>query len=174
MYNFKCKHCNHTQEILMLGVFLPKEREGVVNTDPEYAEDCCINCGKRDWYSLLSTPARHESWTTGHHFGVEGKFSVQLGRHVSGNAEERKLMEAKGYMLESDQVQHYYEDTVEKLDEEDAIIDDMCESYQTKLDNGMTEEAAILEVLPADKCLNGDFDFLAGSGKTVTPTEKNV
>lgn len=167
LYQFKCIECK-------------RETEAFMKIDEACADGACWVCGEGNndvfmdrWndkleggcggkvVKMLTAPAYTPSlWgdETGK-YGVNGYFSAALGKHLKGGRrEERKIMEKRGYIPESDMPSHYWAEQTEKRQREAAAKEKDVQEIAKLEASGMDKGEAIAKVFSAERALSGDLD----------------
>ena len=167
LYSFKCDNCGRETEAFMKideacadgARWVCGEGNNEVFMD-RHADTLEGGCGG-SVYKVLTAPAFTPSlWgdQTGR-YGVNGYFSNALGRHVKGGVrEERKIMEARGYIPESDMPSHYWAEQTEKRQNIAMKKQKDVEEIANLEASGMDKGEAIAKVFSAERALSGDLD----------------
>jgi hypothetical protein len=99
-------------------------------------------------------------WNGGWNAGLEGQgiYSHALGKKVHSKREEAKILEAKGFVSESDLAPHWWEDQqakkMEKIKEQDRLTD----TYNSKVtEYGGDKIRAMTETFTTEACLDGSL-----------------
>ena len=115
----------------------------------------CPVCGER----CKPHPDYHKN--KGFHFiGAEGTgyFSKALGREVGSKRQEEKIMNANGYIAESDLPSHFWAEETERrqnklMEQEREVL-----RIEEHINNGVEMGEAIAKVFSAERCLSGELD----------------
>lgn len=109
---------------------------------------------------MISLPAKTAGlWDGGWRNGMSGAgyFSPSLGTHVSSQHEERKIMEKKGFIAESDMGAGYIDSHIQKQNEEAERQEKITKTYVDNLQKfGGDKIKAVTETFPAHEMLKGD------------------
>ena len=87
-----------------------------------------------------------------------GYWSAALGREVGSKAEEERIMNANGFIRESDLPAHFWEDETNRRREIIRKQEDEVQTLQAHLDAGSSMEEAITKTFDAKRCLSGELD----------------
>lgn len=119
----------------------------------------CDCCGERNFVSTMPMIERDSSWdSTGGH-GVNGYFSMALGRHLEGGVkEERKIMESRGFIAESDLPPKWFDDKMNKRKEQHKQQVAYETSYKEALQSGKSKEEAVAETWTSADVKSGKLD----------------
>tara|TARA_R100001463_G_scaffold70451_4_gene124125 strand:- start:2200 stop:2763 length:564 start_codon:yes stop_codon:yes gene_type:complete len=165
-YEFKCSGCGMRSEALMKvseacedGQFWECGSEEVIDKffDP-HGDRLKGGCGGKI-YKQISCPARTPSlWgdETGA-YGVNGYFSQALGKYCS-RKDERRIMEQRGFIPESDMPSGFFESETEKRKEIAKAKNKDVNEIQKLQEDGMEKGEAIAKVFSAERALSGDLD----------------
>jgi len=170
LYQFRCEGCGRKTEAFMkVNEACGDNKSWVCGEDQDtfmsmrdYDGDGFVNegCGG-NVYKMIVAPAYTPSlWgdETGK-YGVNGYFSNALGKHLKGGRrEERKIMEERGYIPESDMPQHYWAEQTEKRQREAAAKEKDVREIAALEASGMDKGEAIAQVFSAERALSGDLD----------------
>jgi putative FmdB family regulatory protein len=153
IYQYTCKSCSTVHERL-----LPMSK-----MDSFIEENSC-ECGG-DLRRKITAPAHTPSgWgdMTGR-YGVNGFFSKALGAYTDSPEMERKIMEKRGFIRESDLPKNYWEDETARrlglMREQDKIT----EEYKGLLSAGHSKEEAIAQTFSTDRIMSGELDRIWGT-----------
>ncbi len=179
-YEFKCSNCGQRSEALMKvdeacedGKTWECGSEEVLDKffDP-YGDRLPSGCGGKI-YKQISCPARTPSlWgdETGA-YGVNGYFSQALGKYCS-RKDERRIMEQRGFIPESDMPAGFFEDETQKRKEIALAKNKDVNEIQKLQEDGMEKGEAIAKVFSAERALSGDLDKTwGGSHQSDAPTK---
>jgi len=179
-YEFKCSNCGHRSEALM-------------KMEEACGDDFTWTCGSEEVlekffdlagdrieggcggtiYKQISCPARTPSlWgdETGA-YGVNGYFSQALGKYCS-RKDERRIMESRGFIAESDLPSGFFESETEKRKEVALKKNKDVNEIQSLQEGGMEKGEAIAKVFSAERALSGDLDKTwGGSHQSDAPTK---
>lgn len=146
-YEYQCTLCYSEIELL----------QSIEEGEYFVYENTC-ECGG-DLKKMISTFAHTPSrWgdETGK-YGVNGMFSKGLGKIVKNRREEEKIMASMGKVPVADLPQHFIEDRMEQLKEEEAKIETKRMTYISKVKEYGSDIKgkikAITETLPANEML---------------------
>lgn len=145
IFDFQCPSCGNKEEIFLKG----KTTERICST-------CHIVMYKLPPL-IAKTP---DAWGVNWRDGLQGSgvYSTALGKKVSSRSQERKILEAKGFIPESDLGKHWFEDTTDKQLQKQKQIDKMTDTYTQIFSETGSKEEAIVKAFPADKCLDGSIE----------------
>lgn len=105
----------------------------------------------------ITVPAKTPGlWDGGWKEGMSGAgyFSPSLGKYVSSKNQERKIMESKGFVAESDMGAGYIDNHIQKQNERAERQDKINKTYIDNLQkNGGDKIKAITETFPAHEML---------------------
>ena len=148
LFDFKCMSCGNVEEKFL------KSRDGSV-------EVVCVTCDiiMKKLPPLLAKTST--LWNAGWNAGLEGQgfHSHALGKKVHSKREEAKILEAKGFVSESDLAPHWWEDQqakkLDKLKEQDRLTD----TYNSKVtEYGGDKIRAMTETFTTEACLDGSLN----------------
>jgi len=149
LYSWKCARDGFEEELLM-----SYDRSKKV-------EVICPHCGDA-MSKMMSMPAKTASlwsgnWTEGmsHNY-----FSNALGRKVTSKREEEKILNAQGFVAESDLGEGWIEKKQAEVRERAAEQDRRADVYQTTLAETGDQNKAMVKAFPASDCLDGTLDSL--------------
>lgn len=116
----------------------------------------CPVCGEL----CKAHPDFHRQKQGFHFIGAEGTgyFSKALGREVGSKRQEEKIMNANGYIAESDLPSHYWEDQTEIRKEKIYRQETEVRAIEEQLKLGVDLGEAIANTFSAERCLSGELD----------------
>lgn len=142
IYERWCFVCGGSKEVLLK----------MSNRDAEViCEKCHVVMGVK-----VTMPAKTAGlWDGGWKAGLAaGYFSPSLGKQVSSKNEERRIMESKGFVAESDMGSGFIDNMIAKKAEETAATDKMCKTYIDNLTKYSGDKIkAVTETFPAHEML---------------------
>jgi len=148
IYEYKCPQCGGYEELFLHMRDCSKE---IV------CKSCTIVMKKLP--PLLAKTST--LWNGGWNAGLEGQgfHSHALGKKVHSKREEAKILEAKGFVSESDLAPHWWEDQqakkLDKLKEQDKLTD----TYNSKVtEYGGDKIRAMTETFTTEACLDGSLN----------------
>lgn len=160
IYQYSCSNCKSIHERL-----LPMSKR------ESFCQENDCECGG-SLKPKITAPAHTPSgWgdMTGR-YGVNGYFSKALGAYTDSPEAERKIMEKRGFIRESDLPKNYWEDETSRrlglMREQDKIT----EQYKELLSSGHTKEEAIAETFSTEKIMSGELDRIWGTKPKTTTT----
>lgn len=116
-------------------------------------------CGSTNIHKQLPRSFGIMGESTGTGCDARGYFSASLGRYVSSRMEERKIMDANGFIPVSDLGgDKWWDDTVAKQMEKVQAQEQKAQQYQTALQNGKTKEEAVAETFTAKEAIDGTLE----------------
>jgi hypothetical protein len=166
-YQFKCKECGKAHEAMCkwedVAVLIENEACGSPKFfDPhsikDLAEDGSDGCGAKALYKVL-TPPNIIGETTGK-WGVNGYYSKALGGYVDSPRAEEKIMNARGYIRESDLGNHGWNDAVEAKQTRMRRKEDDVKQIEADIAAGMDKGEAYAKTFSAERALSGELDNL--------------
>ena len=145
IYEYKCPQCGGYEELFLHMRDCSKE---IV------CKNCTIVMKKLPSVVAKTASLWNDSWNSG--LSGQGVFSHALGKKVHSKREEAKILEAKGFVSESDLAPHWWEDQqakkLEKIKEQDRLTD----TYNSKVaEYGGDKIRAMTETFTTEKCLDG-------------------
>ena len=90
-------------------------------------------------------------------YGVNGYFSQALGKYCS-RKDERRIMEQRGFIPESDMPSGFFESETEKRKDIAKAKNKDVNEIQQLQEDGMEKGEAIAKVFSAERALSGDLD----------------
>jgi len=167
-YQFSCYNCGKKHEAMCSWEAI----EGLVkegfcgsnlffdpNSVKEFAEDGSDGCGG-ELYRVITAP-NIIGETTGK-WGVNGYYSKALGAYVDSPRAEEKIMNARGYIRESDLGHHGWNDAVEakqtRMKKKEADV----RQIEADIASGMDKGEAYAKTFSAERALSGELDKLYG------------
>jgi hypothetical protein len=144
LFDFRCPVCGAQVE-----KFIRKETEVICTA-------CDISMIKM--MPLLAKTAT--LWNGGWNSGLDGQgiYSHALGKKVHNRREEAKIMEARGFVSESDLAPHWWEDQVAKKEAKVAEQDRLTQTYNDKVtEYGGDKIRAMTETFTTEACLDGSL-----------------
>jgi putative FmdB family regulatory protein len=150
IYSFKCKACGYTHDSIMKF----SERENFIRT-----KRC--DCGG-ELKTAMTRPAKTPGlWgdQTGT-YGVNGYYSKALGAYVDNKAAERKIMEKRGFIAESDLPANFWADETERRKNKLMEQEREVQTIEQHLANGYEMGEAIANTFTAERCLSGELDAI--------------
>ena len=149
LYSWKCARDGFEEELLM-----SYDRSKKVEVICPHCSDAMIK--------IMSMPAKTASLWSGN--WTEGMshtyFSKALGRQVSSKREEERILNANGFVAESDLGEGWIEKKQAEVRERANKQDKKAEIYKKTLEETGDEIKAITEAFPAHECLDGSLDTL--------------
>lgn len=118
-------------------------------------------CGSKDINRSLPRSFGITGCTTteNRYTDARGYFSASLGRYVESQREERKIMEANGFIPLSDLGgDQWWDDKVAKQTEKMKAQDELTKQYQTALQSGKSKEEAVAETFTAKDAVSGKLE----------------
>lgn len=144
LFDFRCPVCGALAE-----KFIRKETEVICTA-------CDISMIKM--MPLLAKTAT--LWNSGWNSGLDGQgiYSHALGKKVHNRREEAKIMEARGFVSESDLAPHWWEDQIAKKEAKVAEQDRLTQTYNDKVtEYGGDKIRAMTETFTTEACLDGSL-----------------
>ena len=147
LYEWKCMRDGFKEELLM-----SYERSKQI-------EVICPHCGDA-MNRLISMPAKtptawHGNWSEGmgHTY-----YSQALGRQVANKREEERILNANGFVAESELGEGWIEKKQAEIVEKKQKQDQKAELYQQTLAETGDAVKAVETAFPAHECLDGTLD----------------
>jgi len=135
------------------------EKEVILRMSERDKEIICETC-HIVMIKKISLPAKTAGlWDGGWRNGMSGAgfFSPSLGTHVSSPSEERKIMESRGFVAESDMGKGFIDDHIQKQNDRAERQDRINKTYLDNLNKfGGDKVKAVTETFPAEQMLKGD------------------
>lgn len=146
LYSFTCENCGGKIDELIK--YSEKEKW--------LKDHRCSNCSgefKQDIVMIAKTPMR---WGDSM-FPLNGFYSQALGKKVSNKREEERILNAKGFVRESELGKDVVERVTAKRIEETEKTDKFINKYTTALEkHGGDKVKAMVEAAPAKEILRGE------------------
>ncbi len=127
-------------------------------------EVICPHCGDA-MIKQISMPAKTPTaWNGGWTDGLSHTmYSKALGRKVANRREEEKILNANGFVSESDLGEGWFEKRQSKIRERERKADEKAELYQQVLADTGDEMKAVTTAFPAHEALDGTLDEIYDS-----------
>ena len=149
LYDYRCAADGYKEEVLM-----SYERT-------KTCEVICPTCGSA-MTKLMTMPAKTPTaWNGGWTDGMDHTYySRALGRKVANKREEEKILNANGFVSETDLGEGWIEKKQAEVRDRAAEQDRKAELYQTTLAETGDANKAMTTAFPAHECLDGTLDKL--------------
>jgi hypothetical protein len=149
LFDYRCPQDGYKEEVLM-----SYERT-------KTCEVICPDCGNA-MVKMMSMPAKTATaWNGGWTEGMSHTYYSQaLGRKVANRREEEKILNAQGFVAETDLGEGWIEKKQAEVRERSAEQDRRAEVYQTTLAETGDQNKAMVKAFPASDCLDGTLDSL--------------
>lgn len=132
------------------------EEEVILKMSERDKEIICKTC-HIVMIKMVTVPAKTPGlWDGGWKEGLTGAgyFSPSLGKHVSSKHQERKIMESKGFVAESDMGKGFIDNHIQKQNERAEKQDKINKTYLDNLKkHGGDKIKAVTETFPAEQML---------------------
>lgn len=149
LYDYRCAFDGYKEEVLM-----SYERT-------KTCEVICPHCNNA-MTKLISMPAKTPTaWNGGWTDGMDHTYySKALGRKVANKRVEEKILNAQGFVSESDLGKDWFETKQAEIREKAAEQDRRADVYNKTLAETGDANKAMTEAFPAQDCLDGTLDKL--------------
>jgi len=146
LHDFRCPSCGSVEEKFL--------------RSSSVVEVLCVNCDivMKKLPPLIAKTA--QIWNDGWNSGLDGQgiYSHALGKKVHNRREEAKIMEARGFVSESDLAPHWWDDQVAKKEAKVAEQDRLTDTYNSKVkEYGGDKIRAMTETFTTEACLDGSL-----------------
>lgn len=156
IYSFGCPSCGKEKDCLMSW------------EKSKTAEVICDSCSLAMIKKVSLIAKTSDAWEGGWREGLSSNpYSVALGRKVTNRREERKILESKGFIAESDLGKDWFDNTQAKQLEKYQAQDKKTELYNKVLAETGSKEMAIEQAFPARECLDGTLDNMYNEKITI-------